>query len=102
MPAKAVARELLRQPNNSRWARSISNSVASNEGYNIPRASVGRILAQMEAEGWLTSQRELRSDSRTRLPRLYFRITELGFTKLREFLGIEQQGEGNSLIIVGQ
>lgn len=101
MPAKAVARELLRRPSESRWSREISHAIETNEGTEIRRGSVGRILSQMEHVGWLSSWRESREDCRTRLPRLYFQITPLGLVKLREFLGIEQEDD-KPLIAVGQ
>lgn len=97
MPAKAVARELLRTPNDSRWSREISNAIMENTGEEIRRGSVGRILSQMENEGWLHSWRESRDECPSRIPRLYFRIEPDGIAKLQEFLG-----ENVSLIAVGQ
>ena len=101
MAAKAVARELLRHPNGTRWSREISNAIQTNEGTTIRRGSVSRILAQMADEGWLSSQRELREDCRTRLTRLYYQITTLGQSRLQEFVGIEQDAS-KPLIAVGQ
>lgn len=101
LPTKAVAGELLKRPNDTRWSREIAFAIKANEGMEIGRGSVVRILAKMETEGWVTSRRELREDCRTRLPRLYFQVTPLGFEKLNEFLGIEPK-EVKSLIMAGQ
>lgn len=101
MPTKAVARELLRRPTETRWSREMSFAIKANTGNDIRRGTVGRILSQMETEGWLTGWYESRDDCRTRLPRHYFTITDDGLSELHKFLGIEQE-EDEPLIAVGQ
>lgn len=84
LPIKAVARELLRKPEAARWSYEVAKAIKSNDAISISRGSIGRILRQMEREGWLTSHLEPVKDAIGRPGRRYFQANSRGIHKLEQ------------------